>query len=196
MGKRLLFDDIDEWTPSSISIVDEPFHPLCHFEVYEDDDEYVKKSIEITNEGENMAEETPTQEPKVEVSESFLERILGRSITKSDEAPKKDEEEEVSNKDIMDKLQSFDERISALEEDKKKESAEPVQGAVEKSEGETAEPSEEETLEDESTEEETETVDDEEVVTKSIDPDIATQNVESEKSFCERMGRKDNGMSW
>lgn len=45
---RLKFKDINEWTPSSISIVDEPSHPLCHFEVYEDDDEYVKKSIDIT----------------------------------------------------------------------------------------------------------------------------------------------------
>ena len=44
---RLTFQDIDEWTPSSISIVDVPAHPLCKFEVYDDDEEFVKKSIEI-----------------------------------------------------------------------------------------------------------------------------------------------------
>ena len=54
---RLKFKDIGEWTPSSISIVDEPSHPLCHFEVYEDDDEYVKKSIDITG-SEIMVEST------------------------------------------------------------------------------------------------------------------------------------------
>lgn len=54
---RLKFKDINEWTPSSISIVDEPSHPLCHFEVYEDDEEYVKKSIDITG-SEIMADPT------------------------------------------------------------------------------------------------------------------------------------------
>lgn len=71
---RLKFKDIGEWTPSSISIVDEPSHPLCHFEVYEDDDEYVKKSIDITG-SEIMVESTTndstTEEARVSVSESF-----------------------------------------------------------------------------------------------------------------------------
>ena len=39
----LKFKDIDKWKPTSISIVDKPSHPLAVFEVYEDDEEFIKK---------------------------------------------------------------------------------------------------------------------------------------------------------
>lgn len=199
MGKRLMFDDIDEWTPSSISIVDEPFHPLCHFEVYEDDDEYVKKSIEI-NDGEIMVNEQPEEkEQMVSGPASFFKEIFGKNVAKSEEVPpaQKKEEEPEEESEILKLLRSFDERLKKLEE--KEKPTEPVKDAVVKSEGESEEASEEESEEEETTEtEETEeTVDEEEVVTKSIDPDLARSEMStSEKSFCERMGRNENGMTW
>ena len=80
---RLKFEDIDEWTPSSISIVDVPAHPLCKFEVYEDDEEFVKKSIEI-DEGEIMEESKPQiEEPMVHAPVSFFEKLLGRTVGKA-----------------------------------------------------------------------------------------------------------------
>lgn len=197
MTDRLLFDDIDEWTPSSISIVDEPFHPCCHFEVYEDDEEYVKKSIQI--DGEIMSD-TQNTEPKVEVSEGFLERLLGRSIMKSDDEVEK-EDEAPSYEELAAKIDALEARIAKLEEANAKEAeekpAEPVKDAVQKSEGETGEASEtseaEETTEE--TEEEDEVVDAEEVVTKSIDPDLVITD-STEKTLNERTGRKSNGMTW
>jgi len=208
MGK-LKFDDIDDWTPSSISIVDEPSHPLCHFEVYNDDEEYIKKSIEIEN-GEMMVEEKPQtiEEPKVEVSESFLERILGRAVGKSvEEVPPKPEEKPEEKPDLEAKVKELEARIAKLEEaaKPKEEEKETAPGAVTKSEGEaaaegeTSEASETEATEtaDETTSEE-EIVDEEEVVvkSKSIDPDTIITAGESDKSLVERAGRNTNGMSW
>lgn len=39
---RLHFRDINDWTPASISIIDKPYHPLATFELYENDDEFIK----------------------------------------------------------------------------------------------------------------------------------------------------------
>ena len=47
MGRTLEFKDIGDWTPSTVSIVDVPYHPLAYFEVYENDEEFVKKFQEI-----------------------------------------------------------------------------------------------------------------------------------------------------
>ena len=42
----LKFKDIGkDWKPTSISIVDKPSHPMAVFEVYEDDDEFIKFKI-------------------------------------------------------------------------------------------------------------------------------------------------------
>ena len=199
MSKRLKFDDIDEWTPSSISIVDEPFHPLCKFEVYEDDDEYVMKSIEI-NDGEIMTEKTTIeeQEPMVSGPASFFRELLKRNVGKSEEPPEEPEEKEDS--EVLAYLKKLDERITKLEEANKP--AEPVKEAVAKSEGategESPEGETEATTEPaETEEEEEEVVDDEEVVTKSIDPDLVkTENSTETKSLVERAGRNTNGMTW
>ncbi|MBQ9025338.1 MAG: hypothetical protein IJ104_03015 [Methanobrevibacter sp.] len=202
MARRMKFEDVDDWTPSSISIVDEPFHPLCKFEVYENDDEYIAKSIEIQNEGEKMSDQTPEQnEQMVSAPVSFFERLLNRNVGKSAEIPpapkkKEEEQEEVSNADIMKALKSFDERLSKLEEEEeeKKKPTEPVNDAVQKSEGETSEESE---TEETSEEEEEKTVDEQEGISKSVDPDLARNSqTEAEQSFRVRMGRKENGMSW
>lgn len=43
MVKNLTFRDIGDWEPASISIVDVPANPMAVFEVYEDDEEFIKK---------------------------------------------------------------------------------------------------------------------------------------------------------
>ena len=203
MAKRLKFDDIDEWTPSSISIVDEPAHPLCKFEVYEDDEEYVKKSIEI-NEGEMMVE-NPQSEPKVEVSESFFERLLGKAVGKADEVPPAEPEEEEKPDDLEARIAKLEDRLAKIESElKKDEPQDPAPGAVAKSDGEAGEgeaesesesEGEEEAEEETSNEDEEKLIDESEAVSKSLDPDLI-ETGSSEKSLVERAGRNTNGMTW
>ena len=201
---RLNFNDIADWTPTSISIVDRPDHPLAVFEVYEDDDEFVKKSInidDIMSNEENMKDET------ISISQSFFEKLLGRTVMKSAETTeppakppvKSGESEDKSNAekiiaklDAMDKkIDSIDKRLTKVEtddkvEEKPDEEEDPVPGTVTKNEtnGEN----------DSGT---NEIVDDSQVVTKSreVDPDKITAT-KSEKTFYERIGRKSNGMTW
>lgn len=53
----LEFKDIGDWSPASISIVDKPAHPLAVFEVYENDEEFIKKFKQYSeNEVNNMSE--------------------------------------------------------------------------------------------------------------------------------------------
>ena len=205
---NLKFKDIDEWTPSSISIVDEPSHPCCHFEVYHDDEEYVKKSIEV-NEGEMMVEnpQNQEQEPMVHAPVSFFEKLLGRTVGKAveDEVPKPPVKEE-ANSNLESRVAALEKKVANLEKEEEKpkeeEEKEPAPGAVTKSEGEsseaeaTTETSEE--GEQETEEKEDEVLDDKEVVakSKSIDPDTVTPSATSEKSLVERAGRNINGMSW
>lgn len=195
---RLKFNDIDEWTPSSISIVDVPAHPLCRFEVYEDDEEYVKKSIEI-NEGEDMEKQNPQiEEPMVQAPVSFFERLLGRTVAKAveDEPPK---EEEKADSDILARIEKLEKRVAELEkepEEKPKENEnEPAPGAVAKSEGEGESEGEAQAAETEETTEEI--IDEKEVVakSKSIDPDNI-HYTDSSETLLERTGRNRNGMTW
>lgn len=187
---NLKFADIDEWTPSSISIVDEPAHPLCKFEVYTDDEEYVKKSMQI-NEGENMVEQDAKIETEQMVSGpvSFFKDLLKGNVAKAEEIPQppapKDAEEKEEKPDLEARVAKLEARLEKLEkaEEKPKEDEEkPAEDAVAKSESEG--------------ESEGETVTPEpEVVTKSLDPDVLTHS-ETEKSLVERAGRKINGMTW
>lgn len=199
MGK-LRFEDINEWTPSSISIVDEPSHPCCHFEVYHDDEEYVKKSIEI-NEGEMMVEnpQNQEQEPMVHAPVSFFEKLLQRTVGKSvDEVPKPPVKEEKPDSNLEARIAALEEKVAKLEkaEEKPKDEKEkePAPGAVAKSEGESSEA--EATTKTEEAEEKI--IDENEVVakSKSIDPDTVAPSATSEKSLVERAGRNANGMSW
>lgn len=201
---NLKFDDIDEWTPSSISIVDEPSHPCCHFEVYHDDEEYVKKSIEI-NEGERMVDQNqPTEEPMVQAPVSFFERLLGRTVGKAEEVPEppvKEDKEEKPKPDLEARIAKLEEKVAKLEEaEKPEEEKEVTPGAVTKSEGEGEGEGETSEAENEAEEAATEDeiVDEEEVVVKSrsIDPDNITVSDSTDKSLVERAGRKTNGMTW
>lgn len=193
---RLKFEDIDEWTPSSISIVDVPSHPLCKFEVYEDDEEYIKKSIEI-DDGDIMVEPQQNEE-MVSGPASFFRELLGRNVAKADEVPPAEPVKEENKKpdDLEARIAKLEERISKLENEQKEEKPEePAPGAVAKSDGEAGE-SEGETPSEEVPEEQNEEIIDEaEVVSKSIDPDLVETGT-SEKSLVERAGRNTNGMTW
>ena len=193
----LKFEDIDEWTPSSISIVDVPAHPLCKFEVYDNDEEFVKKSIEI-NEGELMEEQNShIEEPMVQAPVSFFERLLGRTVAKAEEVtePPKEEEKDV-NAELISRIEKLEEKVAALEKEPEKveKEDEATPGAVTKSEGEA---SEGETSEAEAAETNEEIVDEEEVVvkSKSIDPDTITIS-STDLTLAERAGRNVNGMTW
>ena len=194
---RLKFDDIDEWTPSSISIVDVPAHPLCRFEVYEDDDEYVKKSIEI-NEGEDMEKQNPQiEEPMVQGPASFFEKILGRTVAKAVEDEPEEKAEKQEDEDLLARIEKLEARVAKLEKqpEEKPEEKEPAPGAVAKSEGEGESEGEAQAAETEETTEEI--IDEKEVVakSKSIDPDEIT-HATTEESILQRTGRKSNGMTW
>ena len=191
---RLNFRDIgDDWTPSAISIVDRPDHPLAVFEVYEDDDEFVKKSLNL--EVDNMVEENNTK--MVSGPVSFFEKLIGRTVVKSEEPPataeppkKQPEKNNESDEKILEaiqkldaKIEKIDERVAKLEgeEGGEKPPEEPPatpDGVVTKTEGGTSDPTNN-------------------VVTKSreVDPDEVTVT-KSEKSIYERVGRDSNGMTW
>lgn len=182
----LNYRDVKDWKPAGISIVDSPAHPLAVFEVYNDDESYIKKYIEV----QNMPEENNN---KVEVSEGFLERFLNGFITKSEETPteptsqppKKEENEDVKEvlKQINEKINKMDERITKLEEtddESKKEEEPPTSEPIEKNETEGSN-------------EETSKNTEEEIITKSIDPDLVKSEPPKE-SFLARLGRDENGM--
>ena len=81
---RLNFNDIADWTPTSISIVDRPDHPLAVFEVYEDDDEFVKKSINIDD---NMSNEENMKDETISISQSFFEKLEEKPDEEEDPVP-------------------------------------------------------------------------------------------------------------
>lgn len=195
---RLNFKDIgDDWTPSAISIVDSPDHPLAVFEVYEDDEEFVKKSLNL--EGENMVEERH-EEQMVSGPVSFFEKLIGKTnvVVKNEETPseppvKQPEKNNESKDKVLEaiqkldaKIDKIDERVTKIEkedepEDNPEESQEenPADNVVTKNEGDNnTDPTEN-------------------VVTKSreVDPDSITVT-KSEKTVYERMGRDANGMTW
>lgn len=184
---RLKFEDIDEWTPSSISIVDVPAHPLCKFEVYEDDEEFVKKSIEI-DEGEIMEESKPQiEEPMVHAPVSFFEKLLGRTVGKAvEEKPEEEPKKEADDSAIIARIEKLEARVAELEKaPEPKEEEEQKEDVVAKSEGEASEGETPEQLEEEVV-----------VKSKSLDPDTIITPTESDKSLVERAGRKTNGMTW
>ena len=175
----LQFKDIQDWKPSSISIVDKPAHPLAVFEVYEDDDEFIRKYKPMVN---IMSEKE--QENNVTISESFFEKLFGGLVSKSEsttppEKPpvkkgndngsnEKDEdtlnvEEEIAK--VNARLDEFDKRLSILENpEKEQKNSNDSEKLVKKS--------------------------------KSLDPDLSANNNTSTKSFMERIGRSEDGMKW
>ena len=217
----LEFKDIGDWTPSTVSIVDVPYHPLAYFEVYENDDEFVKKFKDLG------VEEMSNQgtEKNVSISESFFEKLLGRAVAKRDPEPQpqnqtappqNDDEDVVTNAQILEAINKYDERLTAVEnqisgegnpEPSNEDDPEPAEGDQNQSGESNPEPS---------NEEEPQTVElplnsdgtldmDNAVVAKyiprgtgdsqSLDGDLIRGD-SSDKSFNERTGRDENGMTW
>ena len=194
----LKFKDIDKWKPTSISIVDKPSHPLAVFEVYEDDEEFIKKYSPV--EVDKLSNTKEVNDETVTVSSSFFEKLLGGLVSKAEEPPSKppvkEEGEEGEGKDdkldeIIKRLDAFDERL------KKLENPEEAPGAVAKSEGEGEAQTTTEGQEGEEGEEKT-IVDDKTMVKKSkeVDPDLNKGSSAPQESLMKRIGRSEDGMKW
>lgn len=204
----LKFKDIDKWKPTSISIVDKPSHPLAVFEVYEDDEEFIKKYSPV--EVDKLSNTKEVNDETVTVSSSFFEKLLGGLVSKAEEPPSKppvkEEGEEEEGKDdkldeIIKRLDAFDERL------KKLENPEEAPGAVAKSEGAAGDGGEgqgegeaqtnTEGQEGKGEEEEKPIVDDKTMVKKSkeVDPDL-NKGSSATESFMKRIGRSEDGMKW
>ena len=113
----LEFKDIGDWTPSTISIVDVPYHPLAYFEVYENDEEFVKKFSESKR---DIMANNPDSENNVTMSEGFFERMLNTLVAKRAPEPtqtsqKPTGDDEVTNAQILEKLDKIDARVTAIE---------------------------------------------------------------------------------
>ena len=215
----LKFKDIKDWKPSTISIVDQPSHPMAVFEVYENDEEFVKKYITPEDKVEVMTKEDNGKN-NVQVSEGILEKLINGLVAKSEpqeptEPPAQNNEPVEDENKILEaigkidkRLDTMDARITKLEGGEKPPEPpkdDPVPGAVTKSEppkddggGEvkvdttiTAEGA----VNPDATITAEGAVNPDATVSKSIDPDLAKGNA-SEKSFLERMGRNSNGMTW
>ena len=206
----LKFKDIDKWKPTSISIVDKPSHPLAVFEVYEDDEEFIKKYSPV--EVDKLSNQKEVNDETVTVSSSFFEKLLGGLVSKAEEPPSKPpvkEEGEEEGKDdkldeIIKRLNAFDERL------KKLENPEEAPGAVAKSEGAAGDGGEgqgegegeaqttTEGQEGKGEEEEKPIVDDKTMVKKSkeVDPDLNKGSSAPTESFMKRIGRSEDGMKW
>lgn len=211
---RLHFRDINDWTPASISIVDKPYHPLAVFEVYENDEEFIKKYIDPKNmEDEIMTGNNPAPvDDNITVSKSFFETLLDKVVGKSEpEPPANNDSGDDIGKQILEKLVKIeenqaktDERLTALE------NPEPIEPPKPEDEGEGEEAGEGEGETNESVElplNDDGTLDlENEVVAKylprdytpksqGVDPDMQRGSA-PDKSFNARSGRDANGMSW
>lgn len=203
----LKFKDIKDWKPSTISIVDQPSHPMAVFEVYEDDEEFVKKYI-TPEEVEVMTKEDDGKN-NVQVSEGILEKLINGLVAKFEpqeptEPPAQNNNEPVEDENkileaigkIDKRLDTMDARITKLEGREKPPEPpkeDPVPGAVKKSEPPKDNGGGEVKVDTTITADGA--VNPDATVSKSIDPDLAKGNA-SEKSFLERMGRNSNGMAW
>lgn len=206
----LKFKDIGkEWKPTSISIVDKPSHPLAVFEVYEDDDEFIKK-YSPNDEVDKLSNQKEVNDETVTMSSSFFEKLFGGLVSKAEPPePPEDEGKKDGDKldEIISKLEAFEERISKLENPEEApgavaksegastgdggeggESAAATEGQAEANEGEEGNKEEEE---------EKPVVDENTMVKKSkeVDPDLNKGTVTTE-SLMKRIGRSEDGMKW
>lgn len=204
----LKFKDIKDWKPSTISIVDQPSHLMAVFEVYEDDEEFVKKYITPEDKVEVMTKEDNGKN-NVQFSEGIFEKLINGLVAKSKppeptEPPVQNNNEPVEDENkileaigkIDKRLDTMDARITKLEGGEKPlepPKEDPVPGAVKKSEPPKDDDGGEVNVDTTITAEGA--VNPDATVSKSIDPDLAKGNA-SEKSFLERMGRNSNGMTW
>ncbi|WP_295588798.1 hypothetical protein [uncultured Methanobrevibacter sp.] len=210
----LEFKDIGDWTPSTISIVDVPYHPLAYFEVYENDEEFVKKFSESKR---DIMANNPDSETNVTMSEGFFERLLNTLVAKRAPEPtqtpqKQTGDDEVTNAQILEKLDKIDARVTAIENNVEPSEPDPEPNNDDDPEGDDAnnpEPNNDDnpapqTVELPLNEDGTLNLDDGVVakylprgtsISQALDVDLQRGN-SSGKSLNERTGRNENGMNW
>lgn len=122
----LTFRDIDKWKPASISIVDYPSHPMAVFEVYEDDEEFIRKFIDGD---ESMTNNNNVNgDGKVSISEKFFEKLLGGGVSKAEpveppvrEPVRKPEPKKEEDDDLEKRVSTLEEKLDQVIELLKKE---------------------------------------------------------------------------
>ena len=122
----LTFRDIDKWKPASISIVDYPSHPMAVFEVYEDDEEFIRKFIDGD---ESMTNNNNVNgDGKVSISEKFFEKLLGGGVSKAEpveppvrEPVRKPEPKKEEDDDLEKRVSALEEKLDQVIELLKKE---------------------------------------------------------------------------
>lgn len=137
----LTFRDIDKWKPASISIVDYPSHPMAVFEVYEDDEEFIRKFIDGD---ESMTNNNNVNgDGKVSISEKFFEKLLGGGVSKAEpveppvrEPVRKPEPKKEEDDDLEKRVSVLEEKLDQVIELLKKEPGEEPKKAPEPPEGE------------------------------------------------------------
>ena len=218
MGRTLEFKDIGDWTPSTVSIVDVPYHPLAYFEVYENDEEFVKKFQEI--EVKEMPNGQQNSENSVTMSEGFFEKLFGGLVAKRNPEPtpqnnapqppeppaNKDGDEEVTNAEILEAIQKIDGRVTKLENGTDPEPPEPPanddgdEGGEGDEGGDPTPQTVELPLNPDGTLDMTNAVVAKYIPrgtsqSQAIDGDIVRGQT-PDKSLNERTGRNENGMNW
>ena len=136
----LTFRDIDKWKPASISIVDYPSHPMAVFEVYEDDEEFIRKFIDGD---ESMTNNNNVNgDGKVSISEKFFEKLLGGGVSKAEPVeppvrePVRKPEPKEEDDDLEKRVSALEEKLDQVIELLKKEPGEEPKKAPEPPEGE------------------------------------------------------------
>lgn len=218
----LTFRDIDKWKPASISIVDYPSHPMAVFEVYEDDEEFIRKFIDGD---ESMTNNNVNGDGKVSISEKFFEKLLGGGVSKAEPVeppvrePVRKPEPKEEDDDLEKRVANLEEKLDQVIELLKKEPSEEPKKTPEPPEGVRKYVEVEgvkfypETENRE--EEELEVLDDgvrkyvevegiryyqkqdnpiEEGVSKSLDIDNLASSNHSESTLLERIGRTNSGL--
>lgn len=134
----LTFRDIDKWKPASISIVDYPSHPMAVFEVYEDDEEFIRKFIDGD---ESMTNNNNVNgDGKVSIPERLFEKLLGGGVSKAEPVSQPEEgiEETVQKEeddDLEKRVANLEEKLDQVIELLKKEPGEEPKKAPEPPEG-------------------------------------------------------------
>ena len=137
----LTFRDIDKWKPASISIVDYPSHPMAVFEVYEDDEEFIRKFIDGD---ESMTNNNNVNgDGKVSISEKFFEKLVGGGVSKAEpveppvrEPVRKPEPKKEEDDDLEKRVSALEEKLDQVIELLKKGPGEEPKKAPEPPEGE------------------------------------------------------------